>query len=735
MGETLQIRIDGMSCAACVGRVERALARVPGVQSAAVNLVTGRATVRGPSGLLPAPLVAAIAAAGYGAAAVGVADPGAATQAGDPSRGAGRAAAVAAAATLPLAAIEMAGHLHPALHHRLGMLGWPWIAAVLATFVLFGPGARFFRAGIPALWRAAPDMNALIVLGTGAAWGYSVAALLWPGALAPAGSGAYFEAAAVIVTLVLAGRWGEARAKGRAGAAIARLAALQSATARVLRGDREVEVPRAAVVPGDIVAIRPGERLPVDGTVLEGESHLDTALLTGEPLPRACAPGDRVTGGTLNLEGAFRYRAERVGAETVLAGILRMVEDAQGGKLPIQRLVDRVTGVFVPIVMVVAAVTLAVWLIAGAGIAVALTHAVAVLIIACPCAMGLATPVSILAASGRGAELGILFRRGEAIEALAGVTHVAFDKTGTLTEGRPALAALTPAQGVDGAEVLRLAASLEQRSEHPLARALVAAAEGALSSPATFAALPGRGVTGEVDGRRIDIGAAAHMAGLGHDISPFAAAAEGGLSPVYIAVDGQLSALVTLRDPVRPGAGAAVAALVAQGISVSIVTGDDRGAAATVARLVGIDPGSVTAETLPGDKQAAVAALTAGGARVAFVGDGINDAPALAAADVGIAMGGGSDIAAEAADAVLTASDPGRVALAIGLSRATIANIRQNLAFAFGYNVVLIPVAAGVLTPGFGITLSPMLAAGAMALSSLSVLANALRLRRFGRGA
>jgi P-type Cu+ transporter len=741
--ERTELAVEGMTCASCTGRVERALKRLPGVTEAAVNLATERAQVRHLAGAVTAAdLVAAISAAGYTARP-------ATPETGDREaerreaerRELTRAVWIAGALTLPVFVLEMGSHLIPALHHwimaTIGMQANWILQFVLTTLVLFGPGLRFFRAGIPALAKGAPDMNSLVALGTGAAWSYSTVATFAPGLLPPGTVNVYFEAAAVIATLILVGRLLEARAKGRTSEAIRRLVGLQPKTARVQKGGETVEVPLAEVVAGDVLVVRPGDRIPVDGTVLDGSSFVDESMITGEPVPVAKGEGAEVVGGTVNRTGAFTFRASRVGADTLLAQIVRMVEEAQGSKLPIQALVDRVTLVFVPVVIGMALLTFAVWLAFGPqpALTFALVNAVAVLIIACPCAMGLATPTSIMVGTGRAAELGVLFRKGEALQTLRGARTIALDKTGTLTEGRPALTDISPAAGFDEAEVLGLVAAAESRSEHPVAEAIVAAARARgldLPAPAGFEADPGFGIRAEVDGRRVEVGADRLMRRLGLDVAPFADEAarlgDEGKTPLYAAIDGRLAAIVAVADPVKPTTPEAIAALHALGLRVAMITGDNRRTADAIARSLGID--EVVAEVLPGGKVEAVRRLKAHGA-VAFVGDGINDAPALAEADVGIAIGTGTDIAIESADVVLMSGDLNGVANALALSRATIRNIKQNLFWAFAYNTALIPVAAGVLYPAFGILLSPIFAAGAMALSSVCVVTNALRLRGF----
>jgi P-type Cu+ transporter len=742
---TTTLAIDGMSCASCVARVERALAALPGVIEASVNFAAETARVRHVDGApSQADLVAAVARAGYTARPTAGAAPPEDREARRAAELAGlrRAVMIAAALTLPVFVLEMGTHLIPAFHHwvmdTIGMQTSWLIQFALTTLVLFGPGLRFFRAGIPALVRGAPDMNSLVALGTGAAWSYSTVATFAPGLLPPGTVNVYFEAAAVIATLILVGRLLEARAKGRTSEAIRRLMGLQAKTARIERDGETIEVPLEAVGAGDVVVVRPGERIPVDGTVLDGSSFVDESMISGEPVPVAKGEGAEVVGGTVNRTGSFTFRATRVGGDTVLAQIIRMVEAAQGSKLPIQALVDRVTLVFVPAVIAVALVTFAIWWLAGPtpALTFALVNAVAVLIIACPCAMGLATPTSIMVGTGRAAEMGVLFRRGEALQTLRGADVVALDKTGTLTEGRPDLTDLIVADGFAREEVLRLVAAAESRSEHPIAEAIADAArrEGLpLATPEGFEATPGFGVRATVEGRRVEIGADRMMAGLGLDVAPFADAAarlgDEGKTPLYAAIDGRLAAILAVADPIKATTPAAIAALHALGARVAMVTGDNRRTAEAVARTLGID--EVVAEVLPDGKVDAVRRLRDGGRSVAFVGDGINDAPALAEADVGVAIGTGTDIAIESADVVLMSGDLRGVANAIALSRATIRNIRQNLFWAFAYNTALIPVAAGVLYPAFGILLSPIFAAAAMALSSVCVLTNALRLRGF----
>ncbi len=745
--ETTELAIQDMTCASCVGRVEKGLRQVPGVIEASVNLATERARVRHLAGVVTiADLEAAIEKAGYTSRRVAAAAGGAGDQDAERREAEGRelqrSLLIAVALTLPVFILEMGSHLVPSMHHwvvhTLGLQTSGYIQFALATLVLFGPGLRFFRKGVPALLRGGPDMNSLVSVGTAAAYGYSVVATFAPGVLPQGTANVYFEAAVVIVTLILLGRMLEARAKGRTSQAIKRLVGLQAKTARVERNGATVEIPLEQVTTGDVVLVRPGEKVPVDGQVVEGASYVDESMITGEPVPVSKGVGAEVVGGTLNKTGAFSFRVTQVGANTVLAQIIRLVEEAQGSKLPIQAMVDKVTMWFVPAVMAAAVLTFLVWLVFGPSPALtfALVNAVAVLIIACPCAMGLATPTSIMVGTGRAAELGVLFRKGEALQALRDVSVVALDKTGTLTKGRPELTDLVPADGFAYDEVLALVAAVETRSEHPIAEAIVAAAgqrELTLAPVEGFEATPGYGVTATVSGRTVAVGADRFMTRLGLDVSTFLPAAqrlgEEGKSPLYAAIDGRLAAVIAVADPIKDTTPEAIRALHALGLKVAMITGDNAATAAAIARQLGID--EVAAEVLPDGKVAALKKFRANGARVAFVGDGINDAPALAEADVGLAIGTGTDVAIEAADVVLMSGDLRGVTNAIALSQATIRNIKQNLFWAFAYNAVLIPVAAGALYPFNGMLLSPIFAAAAMALSSIFVLGNALRLKRF----
>ncbi len=656
-----------------------------------------------------------------------------------------RDVAVAAMLTAPLFVLEMGGHVYEPMHHWLmGIIDTQnlyYIYFLLATAVIFGPGLRFLKSGIPALLHGAPEMNSLVALGVSAAYLYSLVTTFAPGVLPENARHVYYEAATVIVTLILIGRLLEARASGKTGDAIRKLASLQGKAARVERNGETLEISPDDVQVGDIIVIRPGERLAVDGDVIEGRSHVDESMISGEPVPVEKTAGSHVVGGTVNGTGAFRYKATKVGAETMLANIIRLVEQAQGSKLPIQLLVDKVTALFVPVVIGIAVLTFILWAILGPEPAYtfALINAVAVLIIACPCAMGLATPTSIMVGTGRAAELGVLFRKGEALQQLRAAQIVVLDKTGTVTKGRPELTDLVLTEGFGEDEVLRLVAAVEARSEHPIAQAIVRAAKEKVATPArlepvnvsNFQSITGYGISAIVDGRKVEVGADRYMQKLGLSVGPFTETAhrlgDEGKSPLYAAIDGVLAAVIAVADPLKPSSIEAIRVLKNLGIEVAMVTGDNARTAKAIARQIGID--HVIAEVLPEGKVQAIHDLRRGAKVLAFVGDGINDAPALAEADIGIAIGTGTDVAIESADVVLVGGDLMGVVHALGMSRATMRNIRQNLFWAFGYNVALIPVAAGALYPAFGITLSPMIGAGAMALSSVFVLGNALRLK------
>jgi Cu+-exporting ATPase len=741
----LQIGVGGMTCANCVARVERAVRKLPGVIDATVNLATERAAVRYlPTAVGPEEIAAAIAEAGYEPRFLDQQDDGDAEAhaRAEALRARRRETVTAAVLAAPIVALSLGSMLAPGIDRALAAIApwprfWDWVQLALGTAVTFWPGRRFFRAGWAAYRHLAPDMNSLVMTGVGAAYLYSAMVVIAP-QLVPAGArNLYFESGAVVVTLILMGKYLEELAKGRTGAAIRKLVGLQAKTARVVRDGREQDIAIRAVVRGDLVVVRPGERVPVDGEVREGESYVDESMLTGEPMPVAKRAGERVVGGTVNQHGLLRVEARQVGRDTMLAQIIRMVEQAQGSKLPIQRLADRVVSVFTPVVLGVAALTFAVWLALGPApaITLALVSAVAVLVVACPCAMGLATPAAIVVGSGRAAELGVLFRKGEALEALSRVDTVVFDKTGTLTLGRPQLTELEPAPGRDTATLLRYAAAAEAGSEHPLAAAILGAARArGVEFPAAeaFEAIPGYGLKARVDGHAVLLGAQRLLVrdgiGAGALAERAAALASRGRAAVYLAVDGEPWGVLGISDALKPESADVVAALRAKGLRVAMVTGDHARTAQAIARQAGVD--DYEAEILPSGKAEVVKRLQARGRKVAFVGDGINDAPALAQAEVGIAVATGTDIAIEAADVTLTRGDLRGLLSALDVARRTMRTIRANLFWAFVYNILLIPLAAGVLYPGWGVHLNPMLAGLAMGLSSVFVVTNSLRLRR-----
>ncbi|MGC1497220.1 MAG: heavy metal translocating P-type ATPase [Sulfitobacter sp.] len=738
---THRFSIENMSCASCVGRVERTLAQMPGVVSVAVNLAKEEAVLRVlGSTVSPADIEKTASTAGYPATLI--------TQQGvhtTPDRKAKESAhlrrmtLVAALLTIPVFILEMGSHAIPAIHHwvmnTLGMeVSWS-IQFVLTTIVLAWPGRQFYLKGFPALFKGAPDMNSLVALGSAAAWGFSTVALFAPRLLPDGTRVVYFEAAAVIVTLILLGRFLEARAKGQTGQAIRKLVGLRPKTAQVERAGALIELPIDDIVLGDLIQVRPGEKIAVDGIVVRGTSYVDESMITGEPIAVEKSTDAEVVGGTINGTGALTVRTTKVGADTMLAQIIRMVEDAQGAKLPIQDLVNRITLWFVPAVMIIATLTFFAWLLVGPApaLSLALVAGVAVLIIACPCAMGLATPTSIMVGTGRAAELGVLFRRGDALQGLNDVQTIALDKTGTLTQGRPELTDLSISNGFEEADVLRLVASVEAMSEHPIAAAIVRRADQdglSLLPLEDFTSITGYGVSAVIDGRKVLVGADRLMTREGIALDDLHPIGEGlgtqGKTPLYTAIDGRIAAVIAVSDPIKASTAEAIAALHNLGLKVAMITGDNTGTANAIAAKLCID--IVVAEVLPDGKVTAIEQLQTGG-KVAFVGDGINDAPALARADVGIAIGTGTDVAIQAADVVLMSGDLKGVVNALHVSQRTMRNIRQNLFWAFGYNALLIPVAAGVFYPVFGLLLSPALAAGAMALSSVFVLTNALRLR------
>ncbi len=733
------IRVRGMTCASCVRRVEKALLKLAGVLDASVNLASEKARVRYlPDTVSLARVRQAIKDAGYEPVeeARAAKDEETDTQ----LTSLRRLLFFAAAFTLPLFVIAM-GRMLPGIGQGMHVLmperAWMWLEFLLATPVQFYAGRLFYRTGWAEIKHFSPGMNSLVMIGSSAAYFYSLLALLVP-QIFPAGTDkTYFEAAGVIVTLILLGRYLEHIARGRTSQAIKKLMQLQAQTARVIRNGEATEVPIDTVVSGDRVIVRPGERVPVDGKVIDGASYVDESMISGEPVPVAKHAGDELVGGTINANGALTFQATRVGDDTVLAQIIRMVESAQAEKPPIQLLADKIAGVFVPAVIAAAMLTFAIWLAVGPAPALsfAFVAGVSVVLIACPCAMGLATPTAIMVGTGKGAEMGVLFRRGAALETLAKADIVVLDKTGTLTQGRPELTDLKVVSGEES-EALRLIASVEALSEHPVAEAIVRAAKQrdlAIAQAEDFGTETGFGVHACVDGREIHVGADRYMQRLGVDIAPVARQANtmaaDAKTPLYAAADGKLLAVIAVADPLKEGSTDAVSHLHGLGLKVAMLTGDNRATAQAIAHQAGID--QVTAEVLPDQKSGEVKRLQASGLSVVFVGDGINDAPALAQADAGIAIGTGTDIAIETGDVVLMRGDLRGIVNAIALSRRTRRTILLNFLWAYGYNVVLIPVAAGVLYPFTGFLLNPMLAAGAMSLSSIFVLTNSLRLKRF----
>ena len=795
--ERADLPIEGMTCASCANRIEKRLGKQPGVTSASVNFATKVATVKyDPAATGPETLAKAVDDIGYKAVvppathratnpphghaghdhAAMLAAQGVGSHAGHAmSRGVGgedhsahmnlsetetrrllTKVILGAALSLPVLVVAMS-------HGKIEAFNKPWINWVqlaLTTPVLFWCGWQFFRSAWKGLRHFSANMDTLVAMGTGAAYLYSLAATIWPGffagvrgnsANAAHGQGAmggmtmvpvYYEAAAVIIVLILLGKYFEARATGRTSAAIKRLIGMQAKTARVVRGGVEQNVPFESVVVGDIVVVRPGEKIPVDGRVESGASAVDQSMLTGESLPVEKKPGESVFGATMNTTGALRFTATKVGQDTALQQIVRLVQEAQGSKAPIARLADRISGIFVPIVIAIAVVTFVVWWIVSptdARMSMALVTAVSVLIIACPCALGLATPTAIMVGTGRGAEHGILIKGGEALETAHTLTAIVLDKTGTITEGKPALTDVVPAPGGGFTEqdVLRLAASAEKNSEHPLAAAIVRGASErglSLAEPTVFGAVVGHGVEATIQGRGVLIGKAALLAQRGISVSledRAATLATLGRTPMFVAIDGREAGLVAVADRVKAESKAAIERMHAMGLRVVMVTGDNKKTADAVAAHVGVD--QVFAEVLPKGKAERIKSLQAEGHIVGMVGDGINDAPALAQADVGMAIGTGTDVAIESSDITLIRGDLRAVPDAIWLSHATMRTIRQNLFWAFIYNVVGIPVAAGVLYPATGWLLSPILASGAMAFSSVSVVLNSLRLARAKR--
>lgn len=747
---TVVLAIKGMTCASCVLRVEKALAGVPGIEQAHVNLATHRASLRFTPSVsntqsLIDDLLNASEKAGYEASLMDgeqATTDGLAAEQQQEARVLNRSFVLALILTLPVFILEMGSHLfaaiHQLIHESIGMQRSWWLQALLTTLILAGPGRSFFTKGFPALWRLGPDMNSLVALGASSAWLYSMVSTFLPEWLPEGARHVYFEAAAVIVTLILLGRVLELRARGQTGTAIKHLIGLQPRQARMLINGVATDVNIDLVKPGDLILVRPGEKVATDGVITEGQPYVDESMITGEPIPVTKHLGDKVTAGTLNTTASFTYRTTHTGAETVLARIIRMVENAQGAKLPIQAVVDRVTARFVPAIMVCALLTFLAWLAFGPtpSLSYALVNAVAVLIIACPCAMGLATPTSIMVGTGRAAELGVLFRQGDALQRLRDVTVIAFDKTGTLTQGKPSLTDLVVLDpNHDRATVLAWTAAMQLHSEHPIAQAIVAAATAerlALPAARNFSATSGAGVSATVTNKALLSGAQHFMLAHGIDTEAQSALTEQwaaqGKTPIYLAVDGRLTAMMAVSDPIKPSAARAIQALHKLGLRTVMITGDHPRTAQAVAAQLGID--EIHAQVLPEGKVDQLLKLRAQNQIIAFVGDGINDAPALATADVGIAIGTGTDVAIEAAAVVLMSDQLMGVATAVKLSRSTLKNIHQNLFWAFAYNVALVPVAAGVLYPNFGVLLSPVFAAGAMACSSVFVVMNALRLKR-----
>ena len=737
--QRLTLPVKGMHCASCVSKVEAALAGIPGVVEASVNLATEKATVRLQAGNVTVDdLRRAVRAAGYEIPQeipTEVEAPDREREERERENRLLRAKfLVGAALSLPV----LLGSFPQIFPWAPEAFRNPWVQLVLAAPVQFWVGWQFHRGFWNDTIHRSASMNSLVSIGTNAAYIFSVAVTLRPHTFMPLGGMTYYDTAVVLMTLIVLGRWLEARARGHTSDAIRRLVALAPKTARVLRDGRETDIPVALIVAGDLLRVRPGERIAVDGEVVEGASAVDESMLTGESLPVEKRPDSRVIGGTVNRMGSFTFRATRVGKDTVLAQIIRLVEEAQGSKAPIQRLADRVSAVFVPIVIVVAALTFAVWWLWGPQPAFlfGLTNFVAVLVIACPCAMGLATPTAIMVGTGKGAEHGVLIKSAVALELLHKARTVVLDKTGTLTVGRPVVTDIIPSGGMSADDLLALAAAAEQGSEHPLGEATVARAKerGLGLPPVTdFRAVPGHGIEARAGGQRLLLGNARLLSGQGVSAGELEATArrleEEGKTVMYAGLDGSVAGLIAVADVLKPEARQTVSLLHAMGIEVVMLTGDNRRTGEAIARQAGVD--RVLAEVLPEDKAREIKRLQEEGRLVAMVGDGINDAPALAQADVGIAMGSGTDVAIEAADVTLMRGDLRGIVTAIELSRKTIRIIRENLVWAFGYNVILIPVAAGVLYPVWGILLSPILAGAAMALSSVSVVTNSLRLKRF----
>jgi Cu+-exporting ATPase len=744
--------IEGMTCASCVRRVEKALAKLPGVTEANVNLATEKATVAFDPALVSiTDLNLAVEKAGYhvGAMPAPVALPNvsqAATAEPVDERELTRNHEIADLKKKSLVSlavgIAMMVLMYVPLPWGIEMRDIAPLLLIAATVIQFWAGKVFYQAAWAALKHGSTNMNTLVAAGTSAAYGYSAFVTLWPVRAESWGFEyhLYYESAVIIIALILMGRWLEARAKKRTGEAIKALMGLQAKTARVIRNGIEQDIPVEQVVAGDLVRVRPGEKVPVDGVITEGRSALDESMLTGESLPVEKGPGDDVIGATLNKTGGFVFRATKVGRDTTLAQIVRLVEEAQGSKAPMQRLADNISSYFVPVVLGLAALTFALWMVFGPEpkFTFALTAFVAVLVIACPCALGLAAPTAIMVGTGKAAENGILVRGGEALEQARRINAIVLDKTGTITRGKPAVTGVIPANGFGESELLTLAAAVEVGSEHPLGEAIVNhAREQGIDLPKAeaFASITGKGVEASVDGREIMLGNRSLMIDRGIDLGELAATAQSlaatGATPMYVAVDGQAAGIVSVADTLKPESAEAVAQLKALGLDVWMLTGDNQATAEAIAKEAGIT--HVLAEVLPEQKAAKVQELQGQGKVVAMVGDGINDAPALAQADLGMAIGTGTDVAMAASDITLIGGDLRTIVTAIALSRRTVGPIKQGLFWAFAYNVALIPVAMGVLYPKWDILLNPVIAAAAMAMSSVSVVTNALRLRGFKR--
>lgn len=733
--QTVRIPVSGMTCAACQARVQRTLQKQPGVADASVNLMLHDATIRfDPAATTPEQLVAVIRDTGYGAE---LAAPNVSPIAEQDARD--------AAADVEFRDLRLKAVASAIIGAAMMLLMPPLLAQLVLTVgVMAWAGRHFYVRAWSALRHRATDMNTLISLGTGAAFVYSLLATIRPEFFTSRGVAAnvYYDSVVIIIAFILLGNMFEARAKTRTASALRALAQLQPKLARVMRDDREFELPIEQVVVGDVVLVRPGERVSVDGEVVFGESAIDESMLTGESMPVTKRVGARVIGGTMNGTGAFRLRATTLGNDSVLAQIVTLMRDAQGSRAPIQALADRISSVFVPVVIALAALTFVVWYFAAdsAPAVRAFAAAVSVLIIACPCAMGLAVPTAVMVATGKGAALGVLIKGGEALQRAGDVTTIVLDKTGTVTEGRPAVTDIvlvsesTFAAQHSASDLLSLVASLETLSEHPLAAAIVQHARGqgvAVQAPQEFASVSGRGAYGVVDGFAVSVGNAALMADYAIDISPLKADADRfaglGRTPMFVAIDGALAGVIAVADPIKASSRMAIDRFKSMGLTVVMLTGDNVQTAHAIARDAGIE--HVVADVLPAGKVAEIRRLQQSGAVVAMVGDGVNDAPALAQSDVGMAIGSGSDVAVEAGDVVLMRGDLQSAADAIVLSRRTMRTIKQNLFWAFIYNVIGIPIAAGVLYPAFGLLLSPVIASAAMAFSSVSVVGNSLRLR------